>query len=95
MLKYLEREGIKVNLQTSNHVIHYEVANTNAIKVQRNGRARRVGSKYSKVFVYDLLTKDSIDIKKNEELKKQDALAFGISGVDNARSKAIKEAMNN
>lgn len=84
-------EGL--NLQVANHVIHYDVANTNAIKVQRNGRARRVGSKYERVYVYDLLTKNTVDISKDETLLKQEALSHSLTGIDEARSKAIKEAM--
>lgn len=84
-----------VNLQCANHVIHYDVADTSAIRVQRNGRARRVGSKLSKVYVYDLLSVDTVDTSKYEEIKRQEALSFSISGVNSARSKAIKDAMYN
>lgn len=52
-------EGL--NLQVTRHCIMYETAPTYAEKDQRIGRIRRIGSKYNKVQVYTLYTKDSFD----------------------------------
>lgn len=47
-------EGL--NLQVARHIIHYEQADTYAQREQRNGRIRRIGSKYEYVNVLDICT---------------------------------------
>ena len=85
------QEGL--NLQCANNVIHYNQTHIIADKIQRNGRARRVGSKYKNVFIYDLLTKDTVDEKKIEKLDNEEKLLSNVTGNNEARSKAIIENM--
>lgn len=47
-------EGL--NLQCAKYIINYDQPDCNAIKVQRIGRVRRVGSNFSNVIIYDMIT---------------------------------------
>ena len=84
-------EGL--NLQVANHVVNFDLPDTPAIKTQRGGRARRAGSMYSRVFTYDLLTENSKDIERNENIKKASSLFNSLVGVDKAQAEALKKAM--
>lgn len=84
-------EGL--NLEVSNHIIHYDQPPRISDKQQREGRARRVGSKYKKVYVYNLITENSIDEDKLENLNNRSALTSNVAGNSKARSKAIIDAM--
>ena len=84
-------EGL--NLQVANHVVNYDLPDSPAIKTQRGGRARRAGSIYSRVFTYDLLTENSKDIERDENIKKASSLFNSLVGVNKAQSEALKKAM--
>lgn len=86
-------EGL--NLQVANHVIHYDQPYKISNKIQREGRARRVGSKHSKVYIYDLVSKDTVDEKRLESLEQQLLAKNNIVDNNSNRSKAIIDAMKN
>lgn len=71
-------EGL--NLQVCPYLINYEQADTYAVREQRIGRIRRLGSKYKYIYVIDLVTKDekSKDIAKLRKIKRDEALASAI-----------------
>lgn len=73
--------------------MHYDQPYKPSSKEQREGRARRVGSKYSKVYIYDLLTEDTVDITKIDNLDDKSSLNQNVTGNSKARSEAIKKAM--
>lgn len=83
-------EGL--NLQKANHVVNYDQPHTPAIKTQRGGRVRRVGSQFSRVYMYDIITEKSEDIQRLEKIDKAENLFDGLVGVDKAQSVAIKNA---
>lgn len=82
-----------VNLQCANHVINFDQPYTPACKVQRAGRVRRVGSAFKRVFVYDLITLSSEDIKILDSINKAQGLFDGIVSVNKAQSEALKTAI--
>lgn len=86
-------EGL--NLQVSNHVVNFDQPDTPAIKTQRGGRARRVGSAYNRVFTYDIITEDSKDVERLENIKKASSLFNSLVGLDNEQGEALKKAMAN
>lgn len=82
-----------VNLQCARHLIHYDQADTPAIKTQRNGRVRRAGSQYGSVYVYDLITENSRDTERLANIEKKMGLVDGVVSIDKAQSESLKEAM--
>lgn len=84
-------EGL--NLQVARHLIHYDQADTPAIKTQRNGRVRRTGSQYGSIYVYDLVTEDSKDTERLANIEKKMGLVDGVVSIDKAQSESLKEAM--
>lgn len=85
-------EGL--NLQVANYVINYDQPDTPAIKLQRAGRARRVGSKYDKVFIYDLISEDSRDQTVLNGLELKHNLFDSLIELDCQQSKLIKSESN-
>jgi SNF2 family DNA or RNA helicase len=89
-------EGL--NLQCAKYVINIDQPDTLAIKTQRIGRARRAGSQFSNVVVYDMITNSSNKAySKDEErlkniLNNQD-LTDALVSIDEAQRKALIEAM--
>lgn len=71
-------EGL--NLQVCPFLINYEQADTDAMKEQRSGRIRRIGSRYDSVYIIDLVTKEerSKDVKKMRKMTRDDYMASGI-----------------
>lgn len=61
-------EGL--NLQVSRHVIHFEQADTYAQREQRNGRIRRIGSRYDYVNVIDICS-ESDEVRSFDDVKIQ------------------------
>lgn len=82
-----------VNLQRARHLIHYDQADTPAIKTQRNGRVRRTGSQYGSIYVYDLVTENSKDTERLSNIEKKMGLVDGVVSIDQAQSESLKEAM--
>lgn len=83
-----------VSLQIANHVIHVDLAFNEAINSQRSGRARRAGSKYSNVFVYYLLTEDSIDVNIYNKVMETKKTFDNFISVNKEQSKILKELSN-
>ena len=87
-----------VNLQVAKYVINIDQPDTLALKTQRIGRARRVGSAFSNVVVYDAITLDSDKAKSKDEerlqniLKNQD-LTDALVTLDEAQRQALIDAM--
>lgn len=87
-----------VNLQVAKFVINIDQPDTFAIKVQRIGRARRVGSKYGNIVVYDMITKstDKAPSKDEERLRNinnnQD-LTDALVTLDESQRQALMAAM--
>lgn len=71
-------EGL--NLQVSRHVIHYEQADTYAQREQRNGRIRRIGSKYEYINVIDVVTEGSFDETKLRKLRHDYVVTGAVLG---------------
>ena len=84
-------EGL--NLQCANHVISYDLPDTPSTLVQRNGRARRIGSVHSTVYTYSMITNESKDVDRLENLAKIDGLIDGVININKAQSVALKKAM--
>lgn len=71
-------EGL--NLQVSRYILHFEQADTHAMREQRIGRIRRIGSKYKSVIVYDILTSGSFDEVKLRKIARDKELSKSILG---------------
>jgi len=56
-----------LNLQVAKYVIMLDQPDTYAIKRQRIGRARRAGSAFNNVIVYDEITSDSSKVRSKDE----------------------------
>lgn len=69
-------EGL--NLQVARYVIHFDQAETAAQKEQRIGRIARIGSKYSSVLSYDMVTENSFDQVRLNKIQKDAELAVAI-----------------
>jgi len=87
-----------VNLQVAKYVINIDQPDTFAIKTQRIGRARRVGSQFDNVIVYDMITKSEGGvISKDEErlrnITNNEDLTDALVTLNEAQQKAIIEAM--
>jgi SNF2 family DNA or RNA helicase len=86
-------EGL--NLQCAKYVVNYDQPDSPGQKIQRFGRVRRVGSTYSHVHMYDLITLESKDEEKLKELEAKGNLFTGLVDLDEAQSKAMREAIKN
>lgn len=73
-------EGL--NLQVSNFQIHYEQAQTYAMRTQRIGRSRRIGSDGSQILIYDMITEDSFDEDRINKIARDKEVTGAI--LDNA-----------
>lgn len=84
-------EGL--NLQVARHQINFDQPDTNAIKVQRMGRIRRAGSKFDRVYTYDLITEKTKDEERLDNINKQKMLSESLIEINEQQAKALKEAM--
>lgn len=64
-----------LNLQTSRYIIFYSNSYSYNSRIQAEGRIRRVGSKHSKCFVYDILCENTIDELVRDVLRKRESLS--------------------
>jgi SNF2 family DNA or RNA helicase len=62
-------EGL--NLQVASHLINYDYPWNPAIIDQRNGRINRIGSPWDKVFISNMISKESIDEKVEKAVNKK------------------------
>lgn len=89
-------EGL--NLQCAKYVINVDQPDTLAIKTQRIGRARRAGSQYDSVIVYDMITTSTIKAHSKDEERLQNImnnqdLTDALVTIDEAQRKALIDAM--
>ena len=89
-------EGL--NLQCAKYVINIDQPDTLAIKTQRIGRARRAGSVFSNVVVYDMITNSTPKANSKDEERLQNILnnqdlTDALVSIDEAQRKALIEAM--
>ena len=89
-------EGL--NLQCARYVINIDQPDTLAIKTQRIGRARRAGSAFNNVVVYDMITLStdkarSKDEERLENIAKNADLTDALVSIDEAQRQALIDAM--
>lgn len=89
-------EGL--NLQCARYVINIDQPDTLAIKTQRIGRARRAGSAFDNVVVYDMITTStdkarSKDEERLENIAKNANLTDALVSIDEAQRQALINAM--
>ncbi len=79
----LKAGGTGINLTAADYVIHYDPWWNPAVESQATDRAYRIGQK-NHLFVYKLITRNSIEEKIVELQKKKQALADNIVGVSDS-----------
>ena len=89
-------EGL--NLQVAKYIINIDQPDTYAIKTQRIGRARRAGSLFDNVIVYDMITSDNGNVNSKDEerlrnIEKNKELSDALVSIDNSQRKALIDAM--
>lgn len=89
-------EGL--NLQCAKYVINIDQPDTLAIKTQRIGRARRAGSAFNNVVVYDMITESTNTVRSKDEerlenINKNQDLTDALVSIDDAQRKALINAM--
>ena len=89
-------EGL--NLQCARYVINIDQPDTLAIKTQRIGRARRAGSAFDNVIVYDMITMSTFHAKSKDEerienISKNADLTDALVSIDEAQRIALINAM--
>lgn len=89
-------EGL--NLQCAKYVINIDQPDTLAIKTQRIGRARRAGSQFNNVIVYDMITASTLKAYSKDEERLQNImnnqdLTDALVSIDEAQRQALIEAM--
>jgi SNF2 family DNA or RNA helicase len=86
-----------LNLQIAKYVINIDQPDTYATKVQRIGRARRAGSKFDNVTVYDMITANGSVKSKDEErltnIENTKDTSDAIVNIDEAQRQALLSAM--
>lgn len=86
-------EGL--NLTVAKFVINFNLPDTAAIYTQRIGRIRRVSSTFNNVIVYNLLTENSKDTERWENIERNKNLEGALISVDEAQQEALINAMKN
>ena len=86
-------EGL--NLTVAKYVINFNLPDTAAIYTQRIGRIRRVSSTFNNVVVYNLITENSKDTERWENIERNKDLEGALVSVDRAQQEALINAMNN
>ena len=89
-------EGL--NLQVAKYVINFDQPDTYAIKTQRIGRARRAGSQFDNVVVYDMITANGVNAKSKDEerldnIEKNKDLSDALISIDESQRQALIQAM--
>ena len=89
-----------LNLQCAKYVINIDQPDTFAIKTQRIGRARRAGSAYDSIVVYDMITNStsrakSKDEERLENISNNENLTDALVSIDSAQRAALINAMKN
>lgn len=89
-------EGL--NLQNAKYVINIDQPDTLAIKTQRIGRARRAGSQFDNVIIYDMITSSTAKAQSKDEERLENILnnqniTDALVSIDDAQRKALINAM--
>ncbi|MBN1997379.1 SNF2 helicase associated domain-containing protein [candidate division KSB1 bacterium] len=84
----LKAGGVGLNLTAADYVIHYDPWWNPAVEVQATDRAHRIGQD-KKVFVYRLLTKNSVEEKILELQKKKNFLVSNLITTDSGFFKSL------
>ena len=89
-------EGL--NLQNAKYIINIDQPDTLAIKTQRIGRARRAGSQFDNVIIYDMITSSSTKAQSKDEERLENILnnqniTDALVSIDDAQRKALINAM--
>ena len=89
-----------LNLQCAKYVINIDQPDTLAIKTQRIGRARRAGSVYNNVVVYDMITNSTSRAKSKDEERLENIannanLTDALVSLSIEQSIALQNAMKN
>jgi len=71
-------EGL--NLQAAKYQIHFEQAETFAMRNQRIGRSRRIGSEFGHVVIYDLITEGSFDEARINKIARDREITGAVLG---------------
>lgn len=87
-----------LNIQVAKYMINIDQPDTEAIKTQRIGRIRRVGSQYDNVIVYDMITTStnkaySKDEERLENIEKNKDLTDALISIDSSQRVALVNAM--
>ena len=84
-----------VNLQCARYVINFNLPDTAAIYTQRIGRVRRVSSTFNNVIVYNLLTENSKDVERWDNIERNKNLEGALIDTDEMQHEALINAMKN
>jgi len=79
------------NLQNASHLINFDEPWNPATLDQRNGRIRRIGSKWKDIFITNLITRNSVDIQIHETITKKRKYFDKIVENTDSQTKALKE----
>ena len=87
-----------LNLQVAKFVINLDQPDTFAIKTQRIGRARRAGSQFDNVIVYDMITSNFDNIRSKDEerlenIEKNKDVSDALVSIDSSQRQALINAM--
>jgi superfamily II DNA/RNA helicase len=87
-----------LNIQVAKYMINIDQPDTLAIKTQRIGRIRRVGSVYDNVIVYDMITNStskahSKDEERLQNIENNKDLTDALVSIDESQRKALIESM--
>jgi len=83
-----EAGGSGLNLQVADTLINFELPWNPAKKNQRIGRIDRIGQKSNKLTIYNLITRNSIEVKIASGLLVKQSLFDGVLG-DNAQTNFV------
>lgn len=83
-----------MNLQIANNIINIDLPYNIATYNQRVGRVRRTKSKYDKAFVYNLITRMTIDENIYNKIKDTANTFDAVVSVNEAQSQILKELSN-
>ena len=86
-------EGL--NLQVAKYLINYDLPDTAAIYIQRIGRCRRASSSHSNIICYNLMTENSKDIEKMNNILQNMDLTGALVDINEAQREALLKAIEN
>lgn len=87
----LKAGGVGLNLTAADYVIHYDPWWNPAVEVQATDRAHRIGQD-KKVFVYRLITKNSVEEKMLELQARKKKLVSDLISTDSSFFKSLSKS---